>query len=190
MQLTHALARHRRTPCFPQIDLTFRAVLQEHTPPFIILFSHQTTSYSQIVFTHPAFVPAEEIFYDFPSGCPNPSCTEDCEMIRFPRWGPDGATILDLKRGGRNGARKIKLRDMCNWIDCDVHFDDDGETRLQGIGEGSSDGSVEDGGGGEAELKKNSGLVCSKCRLVKYCSLDCQRSDWMEHRRVCSKPIG
>src|ERR1700753_3711910 len=99
MRLTHALARHRRLPCFPQIDLTFRAILREHTPPFIILFSHQTTSYSQIFFTHPAFVPAEEIYYDFPSGCPNPSCTEDCEMIRFPRWGQDGATILDLKRG-------------------------------------------------------------------------------------------
>ena len=189
MRLTHALARHRRTPCFPQIDLTFRAILREHTPPFIILFSHQTTSYSQIFFTHPAFVPAEEIFYDFPSGCPNPSCTEDCEMIRFPRWGQDGAMILDLKRGGRNGARKIKLRDMCNWIDCDVHFDDDSESRLQSISEGSSDGSVEDGGA-EAELKKNCGLVCSKCRLVKYCSLDCQRRDWMEHRRVCCKPIG
>jgi len=111
-------------------------------------------------------------------------------MIRFPRWGQDGATILDLKRGGRNGARKIKLRGMCNWIDCDVHFDDDSESRLQGIGEGSSDGSVEDGGGAEADSKKNSGLVCGKCRLVKYCSLDCQRRDWMEHRRVCSKPVG
>jgi len=189
MRLTHALARHRRTPCFPQIDLTFRAILREHTPPFIILFSHQTTSYSQIFFTHPAFVPAEEIFYDFPSGCPNPSCTEDCEMIRFPRWGQDGATMLDLKRGGKNGARKIKLRDMCNWIDCDVRFDDDSEGRLQSISEGCSDGSIEDGGGAEGESKKNPGLVCSKCRLVKYCSLDCQRRDWIEHRRVCSKPV-
>ena len=110
-------------------------------------------------------------------------------MIRFPRWGQDGATILDLKRGGRNSARKIKLRDMCNWIDCDVCFDDDSESRLQSIGEGCSDGSIEDGGSVEVESKKNSGLVCSKCRLVKYCSLDCQRRDWMEHRRVCSKPI-
>ena len=187
MRLTHALARHRRNPCFPQIDLTFRAILREHSPPFIILFSPQTTSYSQIFFTHPAFVPAQEIFYDFPSGCPNPSCTEDCEMIRFPRWGQDGATILNLKRGGKRGARKIELRDLCNWIDCDVHFDDYGETRL---GEGSSEGSVEDcNAAGETEPKKNSGLVCSKCRLVKYCSLDCQRRDWMEHRRVCSRPV-
>ena len=108
-------------------------------------------------------------------------------MIRFPRLGQDGATILDLKRGGRGGARKIKLQDMCNWIDCDVHFDDNHETRL---GEGSSEGSVEDCDSVEAEPKKKSGLVCSKCRLVKYCSLDCQRRDWMEHRRVCSKPIG
>jgi len=29
MRLTHTLDRHRRTPCFPQIDLTFRAILHE-----------------------------------------------------------------------------------------------------------------------------------------------------------------
>lgn len=185
MRLTHTLARHRRTPCFPQIDLTFRAILKEHSPPFIILFSHQTSSYSQIFFTHPAFVPSEKIFYDFPSGCPNPSCTEDCEMIRFPRWGTDGATVLHLKRGGKGGAHKIQLLDMCNWIQCNVQFAHNHETRL---GEGSSEGSVEDSNTAEAESKKNSGLVCGKCRLVKYCSPDCQKEDWIEHKKVCSRP--
>ena len=181
------LARHRRTPCFPQIDIIFRAILRAHSPPFIVIFSHQTTSYSQIFFTHPAFVPAEEIYYDFPSGCPNPSCTEDCEMIRFPRWGEDGAKILHLKRGGKGCARKVQPREMCNWIDCDVRFDDDSEIRL---GEGSSEGSVEDCNSVETESKKNSGLICSKCRLVKYCSTGCQIRDWPEHRKVCAKPVG
>ena len=32
-------------------------------------------------FTHPTFVPADDIFVDFSSGCPNPCCTDDCEMI-------------------------------------------------------------------------------------------------------------
>jgi len=29
------------------------------------------------------------------------------------------------------------------------------------------------------------GQVCSKCRMVKYCSADHQRKDWEEHKRVC-----
>ncbi len=104
MRLTHTLHRQRRTPCFPQIDLTLRAILYDKRPLFIILFSHQTTPYSQILFTHPTFVPTAEIFYDFPSGCPYPCCMDDCEMIRFPRTGPEGAVVLAVKRGGKCGA--------------------------------------------------------------------------------------
>jgi len=181
MRLTHTLDRHRRIPCFPQIDLTFRAILHEQRPPFLILFSHQTTSYSQIFFTRPTFVPAEEIFYDFPSGCPNPSCTEDCEMIRFPRWGPDGAAILSIKRGGRFG-RKVKPKEMCNWIDCNTRFDDE-QASLRT--DSSKDSSVE---GTETGSKAYWGLLCSKCKFVKYCSIHCQRKDWPEHRRVCVEP--
>ena len=122
-RLKYALEHQRRTPCFPQIDLIFRAILYEQRPPFIVLFSHQTTSYSQIFFTHPIFVPAADIFVDFPSGCPNPCCTDDCEMIRFPRTGTgiDAAVVLPLKRGTCRGGC-IRAHEMCNWVDCDIAF--------------------------------------------------------------------
>jgi hypothetical protein len=164
-------------PCFPQIDLTLRAILYEKRPPFIVLFSHQTTSYSQILFTHPMFVPAAEIFSDFPSGCPNPCCTDDCEMIRFPRRGVENASILDIKRGGRCG-RRVKAREMCNWIDCDVIFNEEQAPFTESEG---SQSSVESG----YAPTKIAGQICSKCRLVKYCSPEHQKLDWDEHRRVC-----
>lgn len=176
MRLSHTLHRQRRTPCFPQIDLTFRAILQEKRPPFIVLFSHQTTSYSQILFTDPLFVPSEEIFFDFPSGCPNPCCTDDCEMIRFPRRGLDGAAVLSLKRGGRHGKR-VESKEMCNWIDCDVCFNEDIGHNIEG-----SEGSQSSGDSGDIPIGMG-GLTCSKCKLVKYCSADHQRRDWEEHRR-------
>ena len=179
MRLTHTLHRQRRTPCFPQIDLTFRAILQEKRPPFIVLFSHQTISYSQIFFTHPLFVPSEDIFYDFPSGCPNPCCTDDCEMIRFPRRGLDGAALLSIKRGGRNGKR-VKAREMCNWIDCDVSFNEDNGHLAE-----SCEGSQSSVDSGEIVSIGPRGLTCSKCKLVKYCSADHQRRDYPEHRRTC-----
>ena len=181
MRLSHTLLKQRRLPCFPQIDLTLRAILYEKRPPFIILFSHQTTSYSQILFTHPLFVPSEEIFYDYPSGCPNFCCMDDCEMIRFPRRGIESAAILDIKRGKKFG-RRVKAREMCNWIDCDVFFSDDQTTSTDGEGSQTS----ADGGDG---LVKYAGQTCSKCKLVKYCSVEHQRMDWEEHRRVCARPL-
>ncbi|KAA1469601.1 hypothetical protein DENSPDRAFT_835238 [Dentipellis sp. KUC8613] len=198
MRLTHTLNRQRRTPCFPQIDLAFRAILHDRRPPFLILFSHQTTSYSQIFFTHPLYVPSPSIFHDFPSGCPNPCCTEDCEMIRFPRKGVEGAAVLPIKRGSRSrGYRfaRVRGKEMCNWIDCDVAFgSDDGQSGTEGSessrsaeGEEPEERSVGRGscgsaGGGGSGVR---GQVCSKCKLVKYCSAEHQRKDWDEHRRVC-----
>jgi Serine/threonine protein kinase len=29
-------------------------------------------------------------------------------------------------------------------------------------------------------------LQCGGCKLVWYCSVDCQRKDWKEHKKVCS----
>ena len=182
MRLSHTLLRQRRTPCFPQIDLTLRAILYEKRPRFVVLFSHQTTSYSQIFFTHPSYVPDEDVFYDYPTGCPNPCCTDDCEMIRFPRRGPEAASILQIKTKGRH--KRFKARDMCNWIDCDVSF---GEVPVQHI---SADGSSDDSEisvESTPEVKLVAGQLCSKCKLVKYCSSDHQKKDWDEHRRVCVK---
>jgi len=182
MRLSHTLLRQRRTPCFPQIDLALRAILYEKRPRFIVLFSHQTTSYSQIFFTHPSYVPDEDIFYDYPTGCPNPCCTDDCEMIRFPRRGPEAASILQIKTKGRD--KRLKPKDMCNWIDCDVSF---GEIPVQRLSaNASSDGSdisVES----TSEVRVVNGQFCSKCKLVKYCSPEHQKKDWDEHRRVCVK---
>jgi hypothetical protein len=182
MRLSHTLLRQRRTPCFPQIDLALRAILYEKRPRFVVLFSHQTTSYSQIFFTHPSYVPDEDIFYDYPTGCPNPCCTDDCEMIRFPSGGPEAASILQIKTKGRH--KRFKARDMCNWIDCDISF---GGIPVQHISTGgSSDGSdvsVEP----TQQVKVVDGHLCSKCKLVKYCSPEHQKKDWDEHRRVCVK---
>lgn len=174
MRLSHTLLRQRRTPCFPQIDLILRAILYEKRPRFVVLFSHQTTSYSQIFFTHPAFVPDEDIFHDYPTGCPNPYCADDCEMIRFPRRGPEAASILQIKTKGRH--KRFKARYMCNWIECDVSFR---EIPVQ-----ASDINVEMTA---PEVKVVDGKLCSKCKLVKYCSPDHQKNDWDEHRRVCVK---
>jgi hypothetical protein len=180
MRITHTLNRQRRTPCFPQMDLIFRAILYERKPPFIILFSHQPSSYTNIIFTHPKFVPAEDIYWDFPSGCPNICCNEECEMIRFPRRGPDSADVVALKRGGRFGGRRVRARHMCNWIDCTVCFDEDAA-----VDSASSEGSQVSGDGQDPVPAR--ALVCSKCKLVKYCGPEHQRRDWDEHRRMCRK---
>ncbi|KAJ7069491.1 hypothetical protein C8F01DRAFT_1112943 [Mycena amicta] len=185
MRISHTLARQRRTPCFPQIDLTFRALLYEKRPPFIVLFSNQPTSYSQILFTHPSYVPSADLFFDYPTGCLNPCCTDDCEIIRFPRRGAENAQVLDIKRGGRYGKR-VKPRQMCNWIDCDVSFDSEGYAIEKRLTDGSTEGSESSVDSATAREKIVT-KTCSKCRLVKYCSLDHQRKDWEEHKRVCVK---
>ena len=30
--------------------------------------------------------------------------------------------------------------------------------------------------------------VCSRCRRARYCSVECQRSDWKQHKSICSSP--
>lgn len=183
-RLSHTLLRQNRSPCFPQLDLTLRAILYEKRPRFVVLFSHQTTSYSQIFFTDPSYVPDEELFYDYPTGCPNPCCTDDCEIIRFPRTGLETASLLQIKT--KKGRRRVKAKDMCNWIDCDVSFGDPPSRRMSTSG--SSEGS--EGGLHDSlilETIKINGHFCSKCKLVKYCCPDHQRKDWEEHRRVCVK---
>ena len=49
------------------------------------------------------------------------------------------------------------------------------KTGCKGCGKDSSD----DGG--------KSLLRCARCQAVRYCSVECQRADWKEHRRVCNK---
>jgi hypothetical protein len=185
MRITHTLNRQRRTPCFPQIDLIFRAILYEKKPPFIILFSHQPASYSNILFTNPLFVPSEDIFWDFPSGCPNPCCNDECEMIRFPRRGLPSADVVALKRGGRYGGHRVRAKQMCNWIDCDVCFDE--EILTSDIDASQDSNSSEGSQSGDGKDLAPKALVCSKCKLVKYCTAEHQRRDWDEHRRMCRK---
>ncbi|KAF9475063.1 hypothetical protein BDN70DRAFT_884176 [Pholiota conissans] len=181
IRLSHELLRQHRTPCFPQIDLIVRAILYEKRPRFLVLFSRQTTSYSQIFFTDPSYVPDEEIFYDYPTGCPNPCCTDDCEMIRFPRRGNRSASVLQIKTPGK--TKRIKSKFMCNWIDCDVSFGEVLTARNVDKNSDSSEASAEL----SSENTRNSGHLCSKCKLVRYCSVEHQRKDWDNHKRVCVK---
>jgi hypothetical protein len=104
-------------------------------------------------------------------------------MIRFPRHGLDGAAVLPLKRGRKRGTfRRVRAREMCNWIDCDVAFSEP-------VGEGSECSSTSGKGSTDAGRPAVRGQVCSKCKLVKYCSAEHQRKDWEEHRRLCVKPV-
>lgn len=192
------MAKYHRCPCLPQIDLTLRGILYEKHPRFVALFSHQTSSYSQIFFTHRDYVPDPDIFYDYPTGCPNPCCTEDCELIRFPRRGVSAAAILPIvnKKGRR---RRFRRKEMCNWIECDVCFErlvaaDGAEESFSVDGsEGSSIGGAFDEHV-EAEIDERArlsyGQVCGRCKLVRYCSEQHQRLDWPEHKRVCVKASG
>ncbi|KJA27482.1 hypothetical protein HYPSUDRAFT_35381 [Hypholoma sublateritium FD-334 SS-4] len=182
IRLSHELLRQHRTPCFPQIDLIIRAILYEKRPRFLVLFSHQTTSYSQIFFTDPSYVPDEEMFYDYPTGCPNPCCTDDCEMIRFPRRGNSSASILQIKTHGKR--KRVKSKFMCNWMDCNVSF---GDSASQSHAARSLDGSEHSVESAPSDCGKNTGQICSKCKLVKYCSPEHQKKDWDEHKRVCVK---
>ncbi|XP_006462862.1 hypothetical protein AGABI2DRAFT_186698 [Agaricus bisporus var. bisporus H97] len=194
----YLMAKYHRCPCLPQIDLTLRGILYEKHPRFVALFSHQTSSYSQIFFTHRDYVPDPDIFYDYPTGCPNPCCTEDCELIRFPRRGVSAAAILPIvnKKGRR---RRFRRKEMCNWIECDVCFErlvaaDGAEESFSVDGsEGSSIGGAFDEHV-EAEIDEGArlsyGQVCGRCKLVRYCSEQHQRLDWPEHKRVCVKASG
>ena len=32
--------------------------------------------------------------------------------------------------------------------------------------------------------------LCARCHTVSYCGTECQRADWKEHKKVCTKPSG
>lgn len=31
-------------------------------------------------------------------------------------------------------------------------------------------------------------LLCSRCKAVRYCSRECQKAHWKEHKKVCKAP--
>lgn len=169
-RISHLLSAKGRHPCLPQIDITFRAILHEKKPPFIILFSHQTSSYSQIFFAHSAYVPDENIFHNFPAGCPNPECGDDCEMIRFPRDGVTSAVVLSSKKSVESQRMGNKRR-MCNWIECDNCFSEDAGGR-------NSDEEA-------SKIVTVPEMKCGRCKLVSYCSAAHQLLDFEEHKRFC-----
>ena len=43
----------------------------------------------------------------------------------------------------------------------------------------------ESGGDEYCEQEEESALSCSRCGLVKYCSKDCQRAHWKDHKPLC-----
>ena len=32
-------------------------------------------------------------------------------------------------------------------------------------------------------------IVCSRCKSIKYCCVDCQIIDWKKHKNICRSPI-
>ena len=42
-------------------------------------------------------------------------------------------------------------------------------------------------GKGNSEDGRKGLLRCSRCLAVRYCSVECQRADWKEHKKVCKK---
>lgn len=40
----------------------------------------------------------------------------------------------------------------------------------------------------QVELTAGEYKTCSKCRLVYYCSVSCQTTDWKRHKRIDCKP--
>ena len=38
---------------------------------------------------------------------------------------------------------------------------------------------------GEDSCKKTSGRNCSRCKMVSYCSKECQKKDWKRHKKNC-----
>jgi hypothetical protein len=41
---------------------------------------------------------------------------------------------------------------------------------------------------GESTSKSGTDLLqCARCRAVKYCSIECQRADWKNHKKWCGK---
>lgn len=151
-----------RLPCLTQMDITFRGILNEKKPRFIIINSHHHKSYAQVFFTHEMYVPSEEIFNSFPTGCPDPDCGDDCELVRFPRKGMESAIVLHSQ------GDQYRF-EVCNWAECGVCFSVDGV-------------AIEDEAKNAVPRKR-----CSRCKLVSYCSAEHQRFDWAEHKRVCIK---
>lgn len=39
------------------------------------------------------------------------------------------------------------------------------------------------------QCDKNTSMYCSKCQQVYYCSKECQKTDWNEHKHICGKNI-
>merc|ERR1719210_764002 len=33
-------------------------------------------------------------------------------------------------------------------------------------------------------------LICRRCNMVKYCSPECQKTNWAVHQQVCGKDLG
>lgn len=40
---------------------------------------------------------------------------------------------------------------------------------------------------GISECTKGGRYLCTKCKLVRYCSKECQKQDWGEHKKSCNK---
>jgi hypothetical protein len=46
---------------------------------------------------------------------------------------------------------------------------------------------VSGGGGDEAAYQLPKMMMCSRCRTVHYCSRECQKAHWGDHKGQCRK---
>ena len=85
----------------------------------------------------------------------------------------DGRTALFISR--QNGHQEVAKLLLANGRKADQAENEEGELKKA------------------ARVCKNCGKEaskmqkCSRCRLVRYCSRDCQLADWKEHKKSCKK---
>ena len=59
-----------------------------------------------------------------------------------------------------------------------------------GAGEGGAAGQiheVREGGCARYGCDKDGKLRCGRCKIVRYCSRECQRDEWRSHKLICKK---
>mmetsp|Transcript_32109 Transcript_32109/g.78018 ORF Transcript_32109/g.78018 Transcript_32109/m.78018 type:complete len:759 (-) Transcript_32109:2558-4834(-) len=104
---------------------------------------------------------------------------------KFKKGEPCGDTlqaILDGNDGSPEKAPEIIQR--LEWISRSVNaMKSRAETGIDSLGACGNCGNMDRSDGFQKALMR-----CTRCKSIHYCSKECQRADWKQHKKVC-KPI-